>query len=341
VAKIAQRDLIELVRARETASYSSVISILEKETKHAAEAIEPALSEVAKARMEAAKGAGGPATTSVATTVSVTRRRQIPVGTAPATVVAPASSLAGSVSAQLLEIGSKMQAVEEPWRRRQQELKSRLAELTAVYGQAHPEVVQQENRIKAASVPPAELVELKNARTDLLNRIQSAPEANPYEDRAVAEVPSQGTAPGVSEVLRAGAVRSRSSAVLGRSARREGDELDEDPAVTAAMAGLNRAIDSYSRISGRLASTRLQFTAAQVAFDARFVVTGEPEVPRKPLKPLRAIMSIASLVAAMVFGLLVGGLRDLASGKVFEPWQVKPIGLRVLGQVSVPKHLEK
>jgi hypothetical protein len=45
-------------------------------------------------------------------------------------------------------------------------------------------------------------------------------------------------------------------------------------------------------------------------------------------------------VAGALLGLLLGALRDLASGKIHELWQVKPLGLKPLGEVWIAKRKE-
>jgi uncharacterized protein involved in exopolysaccharide biosynthesis len=213
------------------------------------------------------------------------------------------------------------------------DLKARLTELRAVYGQEHPAVVQQEAQIKAASEPPAELVELQKIRSALLIEIKGVPEDNAKQGSNELRASNRSV----------GAVRVRSAAArpnyLGLGEDRQ--DPDEDPAVTAARAGLNRALEKYGQVTERLASARLQFTTSQVAFNGRLIVTGEPEVPRKPMKPLQLVLSMATVVLSLLFGLLAGALRELASGKIHEPWQVKLFGLKTLGELCVPERLEQ
>ncbi len=218
--------------------------------------------------------------------------------------------------------------MEEPGRRRQVELNSRLNEHRVVYGEEHPSIIQQKEQIKAAGVPPTELQELNNSRAELLEAIKRAPTANPSQDTAEARV--------VMHAVGATRPRTPPRAVLDENGKPR--DLDEDPVVVAAKAGLSRAISKYSQLTERLESARLQFITAQAAFNSRLVVTGNPEVPRKPMKPLNLIVSIAAVFAAILLGVLVGALRDLASGKIHELWQVKPLGLKPLGEVWIAKH---
>jgi uncharacterized protein involved in exopolysaccharide biosynthesis len=247
------------------------------------------------------------------------------VAASPAPGDAPPDNSAQLLSARLAELSAKIKAVEEPWRRRQLELTSRLNELRAVYGEEHPAIVQQKEQLKAANEPPAELAELNRSRAELLEAIRRSPAASqePAENRAVARV-----------------VRPLAGSRASDDENGKPKDLDEDPMVVAAKAGLNRAIEKYNQLTERLESARLQFITAQAAFSSRLVVTGNPEVPRKPMKPLRMIVSIVAIVAAALFGVFAGAIRELASGRIHELWQVKPLGLKPLGEVWIPKHNE-
>jgi hypothetical protein len=117
--------------------------------------------------------------------------------------------------------------------------------------------------------------------------------------------------------------------------------IGEAPKVIAARAGLMRALEDYDKVISRLSSAQLQATTAKVSFAARFIVVAEPEFPRKPIKPLRLIVSISSVMAAVLLGFLAGALRDLFSGVIYESWQLRPLGLRSLGALDVPKRLKR
>lgn len=330
VAKRAQEKLIETVRSRETGVFSSAISILEEEAKRASEAIEPALTSVIQAREQSAKNALK-AVMPVSGSVVVTR--SVGGGTNRASKVN--SSLAKdkgpTVAERLAEIGNKIRSVEEPWHRRQVELEARMAELKTVYGQAHPLVIQQDAQIKAAASPPPDLVDLRNTQTQLLNEIQSAP--NETAPKGGTRVQFERVSAGMQALAPAPRVR-----LGGRDDR---DVPDEDPTVTAAKAELTDAISKYGKLTERLASARLQFTTAQVAFNTRYVVIGEPEMPRKPLKPLRLIVAIASVFVGILSGILAGAVREIVSGRIREPWQLKSLGIRIIGELPIPKRLEK
>jgi uncharacterized protein involved in exopolysaccharide biosynthesis len=327
LAKLVQSKLVESVRERETASYSSAISILEEEAKRADAAIEPALAEAVRARAKAAKARGQ----TLAPESGAPRSFQ---GSAASAPIAPSAGTSPekpmqSVATKLTALAAKMQAAEEPWRRRQLELNARLTELRAVYGEEHPEVVKQEALIRATSEPPAEVVELRKMRADLLNSVETEPSAKPAEDT---KTPA---------TARPRVVTRTSSPVAfsNLTIRDAKAEIDEDPAVTAARAELNRTIEEYSRVSKQLASARLQFTTAQVAFNTRYVVTAEPEFPSKPTKPIRTIVTSVAVAAALLFGFLAGALRDLASGRIHEPWQAELLGLKTLGELHMSRQM--
>jgi uncharacterized protein involved in exopolysaccharide biosynthesis len=331
LTKLAYKRLIALVQSRESASFSAAISILDDETKRASEAIEPALAELVRVRDQTKKpdvdNRVQPESNNVV-------QQNASVRVAPVTGVAAPKDDEDSpmrstkqYAAKLADISAKVQAAEEPWRRRQADLKSHLIELRTVYGEEHPQVVQQQALIRAASEPPPELVELRKARTDLLKEIQSVPE----------DAPGNVASASVAIRHRSSNTPSRALRVRGARLTRADMEEDDDPATAAAKAALTSAIEHYNGLTNRLASARLQFTTTQATFATRFVVTGEPEFPRKPMKPLRTIVAIVSVFAGLLLGFLMGALRDLASGTIHESWQIRSFGLKELGDLKTFK----
>ena len=117
-------------------------------------------------------------------------------------------------------------------------------------------------------------------------------------------------------------------------------EREDDPILAPAKARLQNAITSYTEVSKRLERARMQLAAAQVALQYRYVVVTVPELPRKPVKPNRPVLIAAALVGAVFLGFLTGAVRDLLSGRVFEPWQLRKYGLPVLGEVNISSHSE-
>ena len=117
--------------------------------------------------------------------------------------------------------------------------------------------------------------------------------------------------------------------------------LEEDPEVSAARAKLMSAVSKYDELKNRMDAARIELTTTEIAFKYRYVVVAEPELPRKPVKPNRPALILASLVAGIVAGFLAGAIRELTSGRVVEPWQVKQLGLPLLADVSLSDRPER
>ena len=322
IAQLTYGKLMELVRNRDAATFTAAISILEDEAKRASEAIEPALTEVVRERDQDKQP--NPTATNTVDSTTAQKSASIKMGAAPAPTPAPTNEAAATqarhFSAKLAEINGKIQTVEEGWHRQQASLNTHLAELRTVYGQAHPQVIQQEALIKATREAPAELKELQTARAELLNQIQNV------SDDGSPTSTSQPRAAWRSAGRALGERTVASSSAAGAS---------ENPELTASKAKLIRAVDNYNNVAGRLASARLQFVASQSTFGMRFVVVSKPELPVAPIRPLRTMVTYATLFVGLMFGFLAGAFRDLLSGIVYESSQLKPFGLKDLGELVV------
>jgi hypothetical protein len=301
--------------AQETSVITAAIGVIEDELKRAGEAIEPALGAVVRAREKSkevklgasadagAQAAGEPAAAPTATFVRSAPR---PQGPDPA------------VSTKLAEIRQAERNVQEPWQRRLTELRLQLADLRSQYGAAHPLVVQQDAKIRDASIEPAELGALRQEERELISRIETG-QVTPA-DVAGHWVPT------------------RSVGGAGPAAPML---LEEDPEVSAARAKLMSAVGKYDELKNRLDAARIELATTEIAFKYRYVVVAEPELPRKPIKPNRPALILASLAAGILAGFLAGAIRELTSGRIVEPWQVKQIGLPLLADVSLSDRPER
>ena len=308
LAKAVRDKFLQARVAQETSVISAAIGVIEDELKRASEAIEPALGGVVRAR-EKSKEAKAAVSPDAGATVAA---EPTPGGTFVRTAPKPQGP-DPAVSSKLAEIRQAERNVLEPWQRRLTELRLQLADLRSQYGVAHPLVVQQEARIKDASVEPAELGALREEERALISRIETG-QLVPAEGGHW--VPSRS----------AGGTSAPSSSPL---------LLEEDPEVSAARAKLMSAVSKYDELKNRLDAARIELTTTEIAFKYRYVVVAEPELPRNPIKPNRPALIMASLAAGIVAGLLAGAIRELTSGRVVEPWQVKQIGLPLLADVSL------
>ena len=315
LAKAVRDKFLQARVAQETSVISAAISVIEDELKRAGDAIEPALGGVVRARekskeakIAAAPDAGAAAGTEPAPTATFVRTPPKPQGPDPA------------VSNKLAEIRQAERNILEPWQRRLTELRLQLGDLRGQYGTAHPLVLQQEARIKDASIEPAELGALREEERALISRIETG-QLVPADSAGGHWVPSR--------------------SALGPSAPAAPMLMEEDPEVSAARAKLMSAVSKYDELKNRLDAARIELTTTEIAFKYRYVVVAEPELPRKPIKPNRPALILASVAAGILAGFLAGAIRELTSGRVVEPWQVKQIGLPLLADVSLSDRPER
>ena len=100
-------------------------------------------------------------------------------------------------------------------------------------------------------------------------------------------------------------------------------------------------IAELSRETGQLVRKEVELATTEIAFKYRYVVVAEPELPRNPVKPNRPALILASVAAGILAGLMAGAIRELTSGRIVEPWQVKQIGLPLLADVSLSDRPER
>jgi uncharacterized protein involved in exopolysaccharide biosynthesis len=314
LAKAVRDKFLQARVAQETSVITAAIGVIEDELKRAGEAIEPALGAVVRAREKSKEAKLGSSADAGATATD-------PGAASPGTFVRSAPRPQGpdpAVSTKLAEIRQAERNVQEPWQRRLTELRLQLAELRSQYGVAHPLVVQQEAKIRDASIEPAELGALRQEERELIARIESG-QVVPA-DTAGHWVPSRS---------------------VGGSAPAAPLLMEEDPEVSAARAKLMSAVSKYDELKNRMDAARIELATTEIAFKYRYVVVAEPELPRKPVKPNRPGLILASVAAGILAGLLAGAIRELTSGRLVEPWQVKQIGLPLLADVSLSDRPER
>jgi uncharacterized protein involved in exopolysaccharide biosynthesis len=201
--------------------------------------------------------------------------------------------------------------------------------LRGTFGPEHPTVLQQEAKIRDASISPPELLRLREDERRILAELD-APISNETQPTKTASSTNQANiSSGASQAL------PTPAKLLGSSATLVIAEREDDPVVAPARANLASAIQRYNEVTRRLDAARLELTSEQAALQYRYSVVAQPERPIRPTKPNRPLLVVAALGVAVILGLLVGAIRDLLSGRVFEPWQIKSTGLAILGAVDL------
>lgn len=333
LARLAKDSYLEMRRNDELAVISASIAIIEDEVRRAAQGIDVALEDLMQMRDRARQAALGAAVSRAAAQGATVSARAtgsaVKAGTGALAPGAPADT---KLTARLAEVRQRTQEIEGPWRRRQAELKFQLTDLRGTYGPEHPIVIQQQAKIAEAERPPSELGVLRETERQLIAQLENAAKSSAA---ASAEGSSSmgGKATG-SALPRTAPTIAGTARVIASGGGLLLAEKDDDPTIAPAKASLAAAIQRYSEVTKRLDSARLDLTSSQVALQYRFSVVGEPERPRGPSKPLRLIAMLGSIAGALVLGLLSGAVRDLLDGRVYEPWQVRSLGLPLIGTVN-------
>jgi uncharacterized protein involved in exopolysaccharide biosynthesis len=291
----------------QSSAITRAIGLLEEQLKQVDAAVDPAIREMQRtvetSRAQAADNAS-----------KVGARSPVRDGLAlkPRTASPPANPGRPEVTTEMLQdIRRAQRDVSEPWQRRLAELKFQLTELRTIFGPAHPLVTQQEAKVQAASETPPELARLKEEESSLMERLASA-----GGNAADAPAPSYRRTPS-----------SGPSAVA--------LERNEDPEVAAARIRVELLLAKSRDLSGRLDGARMEKATAQAGEKYRYSVVEAPELPGKAIKPKRPALLAAVIGAALVLGFLAGAVRELLTGRLLEAWQVRRLGIAVLGEVEL------
>lgn len=300
----AQRSSVEISVIEDT------IGILTAEANHQREAVDTAFARVLALSAEAADAAA-PAPAASARPTAAPR---------PVYIVRPPSGAGASTSgpAALLEEKRRaIRAIEEPRQRKLADLRARREQLLSTYTEAHPSVLELDSEIRAQSVEPPELAELRQEEAALVAQVASASAAAPSAPRVVRRVAPRAPAP----------------APAGAAAPPEA-ERDEDPELATAKAKLAVATRRYEDMLDRIDSARIELETAQAAFKYRYVVVEPPEVPRKATRPSSPVIAAAGLVLSVFLAVFAAAAKDLSGGRFVEAWQVRRLPFPLLAEVE-------
>lgn len=343
IAQIVQTRFLNTRKEQELAAITAAINVNENEVRQAAEGVDQALQELVRSKESRAQSAASPKLPPVLTadagtpraTESLKKAHELP--SRAKELSEPETSTDDhrekKLAARLSELRAKELEIETPWQRRLAELKYQLNDMRAVYGPEHPQILAQQAKISQASQPPPEIATLKSREQELLSEIETATHAeNVRRDDARSVRATAVGRPmddGVRPTPRARLQSSDGSIVIA--------EKEEDPVIAPAKANLSAAISRYEEVNKRLETARLELTTSQASLEYRYIVVAEPERPRKPSRPKRPPLLAGAVAIAAVLGFLAGAIRDILTGKVFEPWQLKTLGLRIVGELDVTR----
>jgi uncharacterized protein involved in exopolysaccharide biosynthesis len=218
------------------------------------------------------------------------------------TPVGPSSTQIATLSSRLSEVRRQQRALTEPRRSRVSKLKLELIDMSAQYSPDHPLVRAQEARIATLSEPPAELNELREEEARIVSALSSRNERTAGQPGKPAHLVT----------------------------------VSDDPELAPSQARLSSALRKSDETMAKLESARIELATAEADFKHRYVVVEEPDVPNAPLKQKKKpMLFVMVILATLVSGLLAGVLRELRKGRLVEPWQVRQLGLELLGEVEL------
>jgi hypothetical protein len=192
----------------------------------------------------------------------------------------------------------------EPRRQRIAALKLELLDMSAGYSAEHPLVQQREARIASLSEVPQEVVLLRQKESQLLNALAS---------RGVVRVPNEAAA---------------------TAAERLPDP--NDPELLPLQMQLGAALRKSDDVAARLQQVQIELATAEADFKHRYVVVEEAEVPNRSFKPKAVpLLYLLCFVAGLVLGAATGVLLELRRGRLVDLWQVRALGIELLGEVNL------
>jgi hypothetical protein len=317
VTRLVQRNFLAARAAYELGPIQRAIPFLESQLQAAEGEIESSIARIQAfhegnaASHTPAKAPAGPNAPPAAPAPTATDAEPKPAAKSPASELL-------AVSRELSETRQKLRAIVEPARQRVAALKLELIELQASYSVDHPKILQQQAKIAAASAAGDEVDKLKLREAELLAALA----------RATGR-PTTSTGGG-----------SGSNAIDVPPVNAPPESLEVYPMQARLGAAMRKADD----LSGRLETARIELATAEADFHHRYVVVEEAEVPGRPLKSKTPIFYGASIALGLLAVFLVGTLRELRRGRLVDPWQVRSLGLPLLGEVrlrQLPSGTEK
>lgn len=321
LAELAKQNFLRVRNTSEVAAVSRAIGLLEGELQRADLAIDPAIKEVQRL-LDKQRAERGQASASALTPAHKPGRRPIVAAAAQPTESTPQvpheSTL--QLTSKLDDLRRAQRELLEPWQRRSAELRIRLAELRSIYGPEHPLVRQQEAKVAAASETPPELADLKQQEASLMTSLSALGSAT-----GSATTTPSGRKVG-SLVAPTGGMQSQLRAML---------EQSESPEIAAARARLDSTLSKSREVHNRLDDARMEIATANASFQHRWAVVEAPELPRKAVKPKRSLLYAGAVLVALFLGFLAGGVRELMTGRVIDSFQVRSLGIDVLGEVRL------
>ncbi len=309
IVSAAQQNFLESRHAEEVSSIAETITILEGHAASIRENIENAIQDfdkplaapepdpAAAAKLAARKAA-------IAQNSALDRER-------------------GQLRTMIFAKRKAITDLEEFRNRRLAELQATLAEQTSVYAEQHPAVVNTKQTIASLSMESPQIAALKKQEQELVSE---------YKTKGGVPLPA-GADDASAQAAALPSIGTNIEGFRSTGTPRRGNSMSEE-AQNYARARIRVAMGSYEELSGRIEAARIELDTTRAAFKYRYSIITPPLLPKTPEKPNLMLLAVAGVVASLLLALGAASLRDLASGRVLEPWQVeKHLNLPVLAEL--------
>jgi uncharacterized protein involved in exopolysaccharide biosynthesis len=328
----AYKNFIDARYETEVDVFAERLKILEMRAQLIANNVDQAIADMTKLELAKKRGAAPPEPAEPKGESGTGAREVAPASAQNAAAAAAASRAASAfdTARQLETIRTQVRTLEDERHRRATEAEGQLSDAQASLGPLNPTVLALKQKVEALNVPSPQLESLRSQERALVEDLAaSAPRSS---DPAV-PIRSGGGSAG-------GGGRNMGLAPLLSPDIRDMLERD-DPATAYARSKLQSASAEYSDMLSRTQLAKVELDVARESFKETYSIARPAELPRKPRKPNVPVILLGGLVFGLLVGFVVPGLRDLASGRFIEPWQVESnLNLPLLGELTAPDEFD-
>jgi len=203
---------------------------------------------------------------------------------------------------------------EEQHNRRLEQLNADLVAQRKLFGENHPNIVELQQRIvglRAQGSPNTKVLQTEEK--------QLAAEYERYGGQAVPFPDEPQPDPyGLERVL---------IGIL--------PALSENPRAAMASDELQASLILQQQLRKRIEAAKMERDIVQASFKYRYTVLTPADFPRAPVKPNAKVIALGGVLAGLLLGLFAAIARDVLSGRLLQPWQVRRgLGLPVLAELD-------
>ena len=197
------------------------------------------------------------------------------------------------------------------------------ANLRSTLGPKHPDVVDARRQLDSLARPPAHVEQAREAQLQLLNQLGEL-------DTHAIVASTKGPTPAreAANDSDADSFRLHLSEALYK-------QMESDPEIKSLLTELKRLEDVHDKVAIHLERAKLETDVARAGFEARYIITLPPVMPRQSIKPNWGVVLAAGIMATFLLSTLLCIAVDAFSGRINESWQAaRFLDLPLLGEVE-------